>query len=180
MKLLSLDPLAGWSGDGSVLSGSLVLGLSGLCALRVSCTELWGCRVWKIRYGSAVFPTLQSHVLLRACEAVLPGEPGEGLLDLRLGSGELGKAEYVRGGRLGTASRWGGGVQGEGGEGFSHAAALQLRAGEPSAEGSWEGRGCCIAGLRLEAVRMEMCLCQGGCDTEEQCPARPLISSPFL
>lgn len=35
---------------------------------------------------------------------------------------------------------------------------------------SWEVRGCCIAELRLEAVQMEMCLCQGGCDNEEWCP----------
>lgn len=81
---------------------------------------------------------------------------------------------------LSTALWWGGGVWGEGGAGLSHAAALQLGAGELSAEGSWEGRGCCIAGLRLEAVQMEMCLCQGGCDTEEQCPAHPLICLSFL
>lgn len=52
MKLLSLDPLAGWSGDGSVLQGgTLVLVLSRLHTLRVFCTELWGCRVWEIRYS---------------------------------------------------------------------------------------------------------------------------------
>lgn len=66
------------------------------------------------------------------------------------------------------------------GAGLSHAAALQLGAEEPSVEGSWEGRRCCIAGLRLDAVQMEMCLCRGGCDTEEQRLVRPLICSSFL
>jgi len=156
--------------------GGLVLGLSRLHALSVSRTELRGCRVWDIRYGAVPLYTLPCKVtsssgrveqLSRGARGGVAGSPA-------------GK-RWAREGRVpARREAWPGWrAWGEGGAGLSHAAALQLGAGEPSVEGSWEGRGCCIAGLRREAVRMEMCLCQGGCDTEEQCPAHPLICSSF-
>lgn len=77
----------------------------------------------KIQCDSAVSPTLQSHILLWAHEAAPQGESGEGLPVLWLGSGELGKVEYVQGKEpcQGCSALPCGGVEGcgaKGGRGF--------------------------------------------------------------
>lgn len=74
------------------IRGGSVLVLSRLHALRVSRTGMWGVGDGT-RCDPALSSALQSHVLLWAHPAALPGEPGEGLVVLGLGSGELGKAE---------------------------------------------------------------------------------------
>ena len=156
--------------------GSLVLVLSRLRTLRVSCMELWGRRVWEIRYGVILLYPLPCKVTSSSgcMKQLSQGSQGRGCRFSgweAVSSGRQSMCEV----RSPAGEAWRCLAVGWRGAGLSHAAALQLGAGEPSAEGSWEGRGCCIAGLRLEAVQMEMCLCQGGCDTEEQCPAHPLI-----
>lgn len=117
----------------------------------------------RIRPRSAPIPLLQCHVLLRHAERSPGGARG----------GQ--SAEPGGGGGLGdpAAGR-------EKGSGASPRCCIAAPSREQSAEGSWEGRGCCIAGLRLEAVRVEMCRWQSGCDTGERHPAHPRIRSSFL
>lgn len=165
---LLLEPrseAAGWSGDGSVRQGSSILSLARLWVLGGACSGVVGDR---IRPCSTTIPLLQSHVLLRHAERSPGGARGGRLWEGRAqGPGEAGGlGAPLPGGRRGA--------------GASPRCCIAAPSRERSAEGSWEGRGCCIAGLRLEAVQMEMCRCQGGCDTGERRPAHPRIRSPFL
>lgn len=92
VKLLSLDQLPGWSGDGCIPLSPCPLQASHLGCVSCRAVGTQGIRYWCC---SAISPTLQSHVLLQTHQAALPGEPGKGLPVLRLESSELGRVEDV-------------------------------------------------------------------------------------
>lgn len=118
MKLLSLDPLAGWSRNGSILGCSLVLVLFGLHTSEVLPLELQGRRGWELRHGVMLPCPLPCKVTSSSghMKQLSRRSQGRAFAESPEGHREIGKAEQVPGSEPGRGGlglpRWSEGCRG--------------------------------------------------------------------